>query len=268
MIYMEVDEDGEENEHPALADSVVVALPAIDQALSAEETEPFETDESVATNKVNLPPHPAYPIVYSNIITALNPMVLHQHSPEYLTITTNITQPSQCGRIYFHSLNHYHHPIILSPTRYKCTIISDTTTLAQSVPNFLTTLILTISAKSREDRPSYLIPPRRGTGDHTTWTGDNHYKGHLPGHYRDSRTLIGPCTTRAAERWLKMAPKRATKSTPVTTTLAPTATTTTTVTNAQLQAMIDQGVTAALAARDGNRNGDDNHTSGTGWQKD
>ncbi|GJU49279.1 putative reverse transcriptase domain-containing protein [Tanacetum coccineum] len=37
-----------------------------------------------------------------------------------------------------------------------------------------------------------------------------------------------------------MAPKRATRSTPVTTTPAPTATTTTTVTNAQLQAMIDQ----------------------------
>ncbi|GKD34223.1 reverse transcriptase domain-containing protein [Tanacetum coccineum] len=58
-----------------------------------------------------------------------------------------------------------------------------------------------------------------------------------------------------------MAPKRATRSTPVTTTPAPTATTTTSVTNAQLQAMIDQGVTAALAARDANRNGDDSHTS-------
>ncbi|GJY48809.1 hypothetical protein Tco_0438765 [Tanacetum coccineum] len=57
-----------------------------------------------------------------------------------------------------------------------------------------------------------------------------------------------------------MAPKRATRSTPVTTTPAPTATTTTSVTNAQLQAMIDQGVTAALAARDANRNGDDSHT--------
>ncbi|GJT47189.1 reverse transcriptase domain-containing protein [Tanacetum coccineum] len=61
-----------------------------------------------------------------------------------------------------------------------------------------------------------------------------------------------------------MAPKRATRSTPVTTTPAPTATTTTTVTNAQLQAMIDQGVTAALAARDATRNGVDSHTSGTG----
>ncbi|GJU39920.1 hypothetical protein Tco_1192877 [Tanacetum coccineum] len=64
-----------------------------------------------------------------------------------------------------------------------------------------------------------------------------------------------------------MLPKRATRSTPVTTTPAPTATTTTSVTNAQLQAMIDQGVTAALAARDANRNGDDSHTSGTGGRR-
>ncbi|GJZ79155.1 hypothetical protein Tco_0643992 [Tanacetum coccineum] len=41
-------------------------------------------------------------------------------------------------------------------------------------------------------------------------------------------------------------------------------TTTTTVTNAQLQAMIDQGVSAALAARDATRNGTDSHSSGTG----
>ncbi|GJR14226.1 reverse transcriptase domain-containing protein [Tanacetum coccineum] len=57
-----------------------------------------------------------------------------------------------------------------------------------------------------------------------------------------------------------MAPKRATRSTPGTKNL-----TTTTVT--QLQAMIDQGVTAALVARDANRNGDDNHTSGTGVRR-
>ncbi|GJS03604.1 hypothetical protein Tco_0320112 [Tanacetum coccineum] len=59
---------------------------------------------------------------------------------------------------------------------------------------------------------------------------------------------------------LIMPPRKAprTRTTPATTT------TTTSVTNAQLQAMIDQGVTAALAARDANRNGDDSHTSGTG----
>nr|GEZ84378.1 putative reverse transcriptase domain-containing protein [Tanacetum cinerariifolium] len=38
---------------------------------------------------------------------------------------------------------------------------------------------------------------------------------------------------------------------------------TTSATNAQLQAMIDQGVTAALVTRDANRNDDDSHTSGT-----
>nr|GFC36154.1 hypothetical protein [Tanacetum cinerariifolium] len=44
---------------------------------------------------------------------------------------------------------------------------------------------------------------------------------------------------------------------------------TTTVTNAQLQTMIDQGVTAALAARDALRstNGDDGHNSGTGARR-
>ncbi|GJY96858.1 hypothetical protein Tco_0513768, partial [Tanacetum coccineum] len=47
-------DDEEEKEHPALADSAVVALPAVNQAPSAEETEPFKTDESVATP----PPHP------------------------------------------------------------------------------------------------------------------------------------------------------------------------------------------------------------------
>nr|GFC80480.1 hypothetical protein [Tanacetum cinerariifolium] len=38
------------------ADSVVVAPTAADQAPSAEEMEPFETDESATTP----PPHPAY----------------------------------------------------------------------------------------------------------------------------------------------------------------------------------------------------------------
>ncbi|GKG11321.1 hypothetical protein Tco_0342721, partial [Tanacetum coccineum] len=59
-----------------------------------------------------------------------------------------------------------------------------------------------------------------------------------------------------------MAPKRATRTTRATTTTpAPTATTTTTVTNAQLQAMINEGVSAA---RDATRNGTDSHASGTG----
>ncbi|GKE82246.1 hypothetical protein Tco_1552246, partial [Tanacetum coccineum] len=53
---VDIEEDKEEEELPALANSTVVALPAVDQAPSAEETEPFETDESATTP----PPHPAY----------------------------------------------------------------------------------------------------------------------------------------------------------------------------------------------------------------
>nr|GFC14907.1 hypothetical protein [Tanacetum cinerariifolium] len=52
---VEADEE-EEEEHPAPADSVVVAPIAADLAPSAEEMEPFETDESATTP----PPHPAY----------------------------------------------------------------------------------------------------------------------------------------------------------------------------------------------------------------
>ncbi|GJZ47815.1 reverse transcriptase domain-containing protein [Tanacetum coccineum] len=61
-----------------------------------------------------------------------------------------------------------------------------------------------------------------------------------------------------------MAPKRTTRSN-----IALETTNTTSVTNAQLHAMIDQGVIAALAARNANRstNGDDNHNSGTGVRR-
>ncbi|GKF62453.1 hypothetical protein Tco_0182507, partial [Tanacetum coccineum] len=53
---VDIEADEKEEEHPAPVDSTVVALPAIDQAPSAEETEPFETDESAA-----IPPaHPEY----------------------------------------------------------------------------------------------------------------------------------------------------------------------------------------------------------------
>ncbi|GKB48283.1 hypothetical protein Tco_0899036, partial [Tanacetum coccineum] len=55
-VDIKADDEEEGEEHPAPVDSVVVALPAADQAPSAEETEPFETDESAATP----PPHPAY----------------------------------------------------------------------------------------------------------------------------------------------------------------------------------------------------------------
>ncbi|GJR96859.1 putative reverse transcriptase domain-containing protein [Tanacetum coccineum] len=65
-------DDEEEDEHLALSDSVVVALPTTDQAPSAEETEPFETDESAATP----PPHLAYRVTTRISIPALVPTPL------------------------------------------------------------------------------------------------------------------------------------------------------------------------------------------------
>nr|GFC21081.1 hypothetical protein [Tanacetum cinerariifolium] len=61
-----------------------------------------------------------------------------------------------------------------------------------------------------------------------------------------------------------MSPKRTTRSTADQETINATS-----VTNAQLQVMIDQGVTAALAVRDALRstNGDDSHNSGTGVRR-
>ncbi|GJR49232.1 hypothetical protein Tco_1399753 [Tanacetum coccineum] len=64
-------------------------------------------------------------------------------------------------------------------------------------------------------------------------------------------------------RFQIMPPRKAprTRTTPAITT------TTTSVTNTQLQEMINQGVTAALAVRDANRNGDNSHSSGTEYAK-
>nr|GEX28277.1 putative reverse transcriptase domain-containing protein [Tanacetum cinerariifolium] len=120
--------------------------------------------------------------------------------------------------------------------------------------------------------------PTTGIGDHTTRTGDHTIRtGDSPTWISDSLTGTGYCTTGTARtRWRilrnltgivfscdykKMAPKRTTRSIEDQETIN-----TTLVTNAELQAMIDQGVTTALAAHDALRstNGDDSHNCGTG----
>ncbi|GJV06499.1 reverse transcriptase domain-containing protein, partial [Tanacetum coccineum] len=66
-----------------------------------------------------------------------------------------------------------------------------------------------------------------------------------------------------------MAPKRRTTRLNLSATPTPITDThtTTSVTNAQIQEMINEGVTAALAVRDATRNGYDSHTSGTGVRR-
>nr|GFB75435.1 hypothetical protein [Tanacetum cinerariifolium] len=121
----------------------------------------------------------------------------------------------------------------------------------------------------KADRPEVTLPPRKRLSI-----------VHCPGYEvgeSSVATAARPIEGRRADYGFvdsKMAPKKAvlkrtTRLNPGVTSnpnQAPT-TTTTTVTNAQLQAMIDQGVNAALAARDANRTGDDSHTSGMGVRR-
>nr|GFC18671.1 hypothetical protein [Tanacetum cinerariifolium] len=79
---VEADEEEEEEEHPAPVDSVVVAPTAADQAPSAEETEPFETDESAATP----PPHPAYRTMARISILALLPSTSRREDRPEVTL--------------------------------------------------------------------------------------------------------------------------------------------------------------------------------------
>nr|GFC25138.1 hypothetical protein [Tanacetum cinerariifolium] len=69
---IDIEEDEEEDECLAPDDFTDVALPAVDHASSAEETEPFETDESAATP----PPQPAYRVTARMSIRPQTPISL------------------------------------------------------------------------------------------------------------------------------------------------------------------------------------------------
>ncbi|GJU97042.1 hypothetical protein Tco_1326313 [Tanacetum coccineum] len=161
-VDMETDGDEEEEEHPAPADSVVVALPTTDQAPSAEETEPFETDESAATP----PPHPAYRMTSRISIPAPVPMPVWSDaeipspslplSPPSPVLSpapppspirslgyraTMIRMRAEAASNIPHSLYITHHPYITSHHQTRCTYI-----------------------KLERTNPKVTLPPRRGLG--------------------------------------------------------------------------------------------------------
>nr|GFA80349.1 hypothetical protein [Tanacetum cinerariifolium] len=167
---MDVEAD-EEEEHPAPADSVVVAPTAADQASSAEETEPFETDESADT----LPPHPAYRTTARISIPAPVPMLAWTDSEvvRLLAISSPPASPlspwsSPPPQIPFPPL-----PPILSPPPhvlspapppspirslgYRAAMIRlrDEAASTSSLPLQLP------SASRREDRLEVTLPPRK-----------------------------------------------------------------------------------------------------------
>nr|GEY91039.1 hypothetical protein [Tanacetum cinerariifolium] len=137
-------DEGEEEEHPAPADSVVVASIAADQAPSMEETEPFETDESAATP----PLHPPYRITARISI----PAPVHMPAWSDSKIVRLIAMSSPPASL-----------LSLCPIRslgYRAAMIRlrDEAASSSSPPLQLP------SASRREDRPEVTLPPRKKLG--------------------------------------------------------------------------------------------------------
>nr|GEX39599.1 reverse transcriptase domain-containing protein [Tanacetum cinerariifolium] len=171
---MDIEADEEEEEHPAPTDSVVVASTAADQAPSAEETEPFETDESESTP----PPHPAYCMTARISILAPVPMpswtdskivrLLAMSSPPASPLSPWSSPPPQIPFPPLPPILSPPSPVLspappLSPIRslgYRAAMIRlrDETASTSSPPLQLP------SASRMEDRPEVTLPPQKRLG--------------------------------------------------------------------------------------------------------
>nr|GFB58272.1 hypothetical protein [Tanacetum cinerariifolium] len=144
---IEADEE-EEEEHPAPVDSVVVAPTATDQAPSAEEMEPFETDESAATP----PPHPAYRTTARISISAPVPMpawtdleiIPFSPLPPILSPPSPVLSPAPP-------------PSLICSLGYRAAMIR----LRDEVASTSSPPLQLPSASRREDRPEVTLPPRK-----------------------------------------------------------------------------------------------------------
>nr|GEZ47484.1 hypothetical protein [Tanacetum cinerariifolium] len=152
---MDIEADEEEEEHPAPADSVVVASTAADQTPYAEETKPFETDESAATPL----PHPAYRMIARISIPAPVPIpawsdleivrLLAMSSPPASSLSPWSSPPP---RIPFPPL-----PPILSPPSPVLSPVPP----PSPIPSTSSPPLQPPSASCREDRPEVTLPPRK-----------------------------------------------------------------------------------------------------------
>ncbi|GJR23307.1 hypothetical protein Tco_0971834 [Tanacetum coccineum] len=181
-VDMEADGDEEEEEHPAPADSIVVALPATDQAPSAEETEPFETDESAATP----PPHPAYRVTARISIPAPVPTPVWSDAevarllaistppssplspwssplPQIPSPSLPLSPPSPLRPHLLPILYHYHHPSYSPPTRPDAPSFGIPPPLPISIPTSSPPLLLPTSSR-REDITEVTLPPCKRLG--------------------------------------------------------------------------------------------------------
>nr|GFB85186.1 hypothetical protein [Tanacetum cinerariifolium] len=163
-MYIEVDEEEEEEEHPALADSIVVASTAADQAPSAEETEPFETDDITIIPLVFTTASDSFSTT-TPILSPPSPVLSPAPPPNPIR---SLGYRAAMIRLRAEAASTSHSPslpppFILSPTR-------------SDAPSSGTPLLLPISASTssqplqlpsvsrREDRPEVTLPPRKRLG--------------------------------------------------------------------------------------------------------
>ncbi|GJY41901.1 hypothetical protein Tco_0429171, partial [Tanacetum coccineum] len=178
-VDIEADDDKEEEEHPAPANSTAVALPAADQAPSAEETEPFETDESAATP----PPHPAYRVTARISILAPVPTLVWSDAEvaKLLAISTPPSSPlspwsSPLPQILSPPLPSILLPLPVSPPlphipSPPLPVSSPVPVLSPSppaspihAPSSGTPPLHLLFTDRREDRPEVTLPPRKRLG--------------------------------------------------------------------------------------------------------
>ncbi|GKA82978.1 hypothetical protein Tco_0789726 [Tanacetum coccineum] len=172
----------EEEEHVAPANSIIVTLPAVDHVPSAEETKPFETDESAATP----PPHPAYWRLPNSLLYLLHHhhhfpyghhhclrFLLHHYPPILSPLPVSSPPPASPTyplgyraamirlRAKAPSTSHSPPPhIILSHTRAD-TPQSGTSSLLPTPLHTLSPSLLLPSTDHGADRPEVCLPPRK-----------------------------------------------------------------------------------------------------------
>ncbi|GJZ30203.1 reverse transcriptase domain-containing protein, partial [Tanacetum coccineum] len=168
------DVDIEEEEHPAPVDSTAVALPAVDQAPSAEETEPFETDELLAIPTPPPSPLSSWSSPLPQIPSPLLPLIL---SPLTISPPLPVSSPPHASpicllgyraamiRLRAEALSTSHSlplppPIILSYTRSDAPSSGTPPLLPIPLPTSSPPLHL-LSTDRIADKPEVTLPPQK-----------------------------------------------------------------------------------------------------------
>nr|GEX39430.1 hypothetical protein [Tanacetum cinerariifolium] len=266
------DDDEEEEEHPASADSSVE--PIVDLILSAGKTEALEADE---------PTHaPGSPISIPLSQTRLRRArkTVRPEPPMSASMEACIAR---------HAAFPLPPPLVPSlPLPFPSPLTTSPTDTGaplgyRAVGIRIRALLLSTSRRTNipeadmlpQKRACLTAPTPRFNIGEISATGAARQPGPTKSDHRRSPTTLEGVNERVTEldtivrkrtdKFEKMAPKkRTTRGTPATTN-----TPTITVTNAQLQALIDRGVAAALAERDADRsrNGNNSNDSGIGGRR-